>query len=193
MVKSKHILAMLFVTLFISCNRNERLLNDIKTLQSKPIDLCLDSMQYYVYRTKPTSYSDSATFYTGKMALVVYSDSNVCSPCLVKSMHLWLEILDTVKDRYGDELRTYFIFTPRREQLNELKHEIRTSLFEHPVFIDTTNVFYRHNQHIPKDERLHTFLLDKKRNVLLAGSPLMSEPLRKMFYEVVDKEITTYK
>lgn len=184
--KTKHtITLLLFLFSIIACDSNKKIKTDMQKLQSKKIDLCIDSMQYYVSKPKCGEEIDSSLLYTSNMALVIYSDTSVCSSCTVKGMYRWFEILDNIKEEYGNFVKVYFIFSPLKKDINELKISLKTSLFEYPVFIDTANVFSRHNKHLPNDKRMHSFLLDKERNVVLVGSPLNNISIRELFYQIV--------
>ncbi len=162
-------------------------------MQSRPVNLWLDSLEYSVCKKSDGEvYIDSVAFYQPKMALVVYSDSNTCSSCAMKGMFRWFEVLDTLRARYNSDIVTYFIFSPKTRQLEEFRQTSRNALFEHPIFIDTCGVFLRQNPHIPADNRMHTFLLDSKRDILLVGSPLGNHTIRSMFYKIVDDSLNMH-
>lgn len=159
-------------------------------MQSVPIDLCLDSMLYYQYKSNESNnIVDSISFNKENLVLVAYYDSNDCSSCAVKSMYRWFELLDTIDSNYGDELKVYFVFAPPKGEVHNLCHLIETSSFDYPIFIDTTNVFRRRNKHLPENPRMHTFMLDRKRNVILVGSPLDNESIRKLFFKIANDSI----
>lgn len=187
----KHIFLFLIVICpIVSCNRNEQLLNEIKQMQSAPIDLCTDSLLYYTYNLDNNSLIlTSCSYSNDNISLVVYSDSNTCSSCAVKSMYRWFELLDTIDSKYGDELKVYFVFAPQKGEMHTLCQSIEASLFDYPIFIDTTNVFKRRNKHLPENPRMHTFMLDRKRNVILVGSPLDNESIRKLFFKIANDSI----
>lgn len=187
--QSKLIAVLLFITILaISCSRNKLLMNEIKQMQSVPFELCLDSMLYYSINTN-NSDIDSISFYDKNIALIVYLDSKSCSPCAIKGMYRWFELLDTIKLKYENELKVYFMFAFPKDDLHNLYRSIETSSFDYPIFIDTTNVFKRRNKHLPENPRMHTFMLDRKRNVILVGSPLDNESIRKLFFKIANDSI----
>lgn len=66
------------------------------------------------------------------------------------------------------------------------------SLFEKekmtvPLFFDHKNAFFVKNK-IPKENNLHTFLLDKNNRVVLIGSPINNEKMWNLYKEVISKD-----
>lgn len=176
--------------LFVSCSRNKQLVNEIKQMQSVPIDLCIDSMLYYQYKSNENNnIVDSISFYKENLSLVAYYDSNDCSSCTAKDMYRWFELLNTIVSEYENKLKIYFIFTSKQGDMHALCHSIKTSNFDYPIFIDTTNVFRRRNKHLPENPQMHTFMLDRKRNVILVGSPLENESIRNLFFKIANDSI----
>ena len=181
------IFIVVFSLLFSGCSRS-KLERQVIQLQSLPIDLCLDSM----YRYNFLQISDSiatvvdAVSSSKVLSMVVYSDETVCSSCAVKGMYIWNDLIDTTECKYGNQLPFYFIFTPEKEQIVDLKIALKRSGFNYPVYIDTLGVFKRRNNHIPDNKLLHTFLLDGNRNVVLVGSPLYNNAIMQMFYQIAD-------
>ncbi|MBE6334316.1 MAG: hypothetical protein E7071_05780 [Bacteroidales bacterium] len=178
----------LIVATISACSDRAKLERDVKLIHSSPIDLCMDSL--YRYCTNEGANSEQSvvvdTVEVGKLSLVIYSDETVCSSCAVKGMYVWNELIDSTKNRYGDSLPFYFIFTPEKEQLVDLKIALKRSGFDYPVYIDTLGVFKQRNRHIPKNKLLHTFLLDSDRKVVLVGSPLSNYAIMQMFYQIAD-------
>lgn len=171
-----------------ACSERAKLERDLKLIQSKPIDLCIDSL--YRYCTNESANSEHGlvvdSVNVDRLSLVIYSDETVCSSCAVKGMYVWNEVIDSTKNRYGDSLPFYFIFTPEKEQLVDLKIALSRSGFDYPVYIDTLGVFKQRNRHIPENRLLHTFLLDDDKNVVLVGSPLNNNIIMQMFYQIAD-------
>ena len=178
----------LIVATISACSDRAKLERDVNLIQSSPIDLCMDSL--YRYSTNEGANSGQSVLVdmvdVSKLSLVIYSDETVCSSCAVKGMYVWNELIDSTKNRYGDSLPFYFIFTPEKEQIVDLKIALKRSGFNYPVYIDTLGVFKRRNKHIPDNKLLHTFLLDGNRNVVLVGYPLYNNAIKQMFYQIAD-------
>ena len=179
----------LLLLLLLSCNNNA-LTDSIRRLQSSPIDLCLDSLAYFVSEVDKQYNVDSISFYSDKnISMVVYMDSSSCSTCAIKSMYHWLGFLEEVESRYKESMKVYFVFAPRKDQMVDFERSLQTLNIEYPIFIDTTNVFLRRNLNVPMDKNLHTFLLDQKRRVRLVGNPLHNLKMMELVYSVTDRII----
>lgn len=178
------IIAITISFILISCNENEKLVNSISRMKSCPIDLCLDSLQYYVPMTKCLTEDDSLSFYQENISLVVYTDSSVCSSCTVNGMYKWVDFLEEIENCYSDRLKIYFIFSPRKSQMNDFRNAIHSLNLNYPIFIDTTNIFVRQNPHIPNNIKLHTFLINSDKMVCLVGSPLDSPTILELFHKI---------
>jgi len=42
---------------------------------------------------------------------------------------------------------------------------------------------------LPKDNLLHTFLLDENNNVILVGNPVRNKKIKEMFYKIVEEKL----
>ena len=74
----------------------------------------------------------------------------------------------------NDALSQYFHFT----ELN------------HPMYIDSTNVFINTNPHIPAEEMFHVFLLNEKDSIVLVGNPLFNPQIEDLLIKQVDDRMT---
>lgn len=180
---------LLVVLLFLACGGKTSLVDDIRVMQSTPIDLCLDSLQYYIPESDNQADIDSVSFYQRKTSLVVYTDSSACSSCTLKSMYHWLGFLDEIRKRYGEGMAVYFIFSPKKTQMYDFNNALQTLYLEYPVFIDTANVFLRHNAHIPSNKSCHIFLIDQDGWVKLVGSPQHNLKMKELLFEISDELI----
>lgn len=175
--------ALAVASLFLSCDGDKKVKPGLELLRSRPVVLKTDSMRCLVdgRDTAMSLRQDAMTF-------VVYTDSSVCSTCRLKNIHLWDDILEEAKV-YGDALQFCFIFAPKKEDMRSFELVISTYSPECPVFVDTMGVFERSNRHIPNDESMHAFLLDRDGNVLLVGSPLDNKRVKELFHKVVRERI----
>lgn len=90
--------------------------------------------------------------------------------------------------QFQKKLGFCFLLNPSKEGMGNLELALRTSNLKHPVFIDTTGVFMRKNSHIPKEQMLHTFLLDENNKVILVGDPVRNKRIYELFRKkVVEK------
>lgn len=77
-----------------------------------------------------------------------------------------------------------------------MKREVRSTElliantnFDYPILIDTLGEFERLNPHLPKNQALHTFLLDENNRVILVGNPLRNKKIKEMFYKIVEEKL----
>lgn len=59
-----------------------------------------------------------------------------------------------------------------------------------PVYIDTLGIFQKNNPHLPKNPRLHTFLLDANNHVILVGNPLYNTKIKEMYDRVIHEKLS---
>ena len=56
------------------------------------------------------------------------------------------------------------------------------------IYVDTAHVFSNRNELIPKDQRYHSFLLDKRLNVIFVGSPIENENVKRVYKKVINNK-----
>ena len=117
------------------------------------------------------------------MKLIVWYDSVGCASCQIKQLHEWDEIVSyTVNGIAFDKV---FILSPKTNDLQNISIALRTTKFNHPIYIDKSNSFYKKNPSIPDTKTMHTFLLDPNNKVILAGSPLYNNKLWELYKEQI--------
>jgi hypothetical protein len=118
--------------------------------------------------------------------IIVYIDSLSCNKCKVGNLLQYDEIVNLCK-QLNSKCEAVFIFSPRKQDIEELKYRLGISKTDYNVIIDSTHSFPKANPHIPADSRLHTFLLDKNGKVVLVGDPAYNNP---ELWELYKKTIT---
>lgn len=166
-----------FLFAVCSCNmKSQRLLTEISLLQSKPINCGSNKLMHNGYLQEKIKY-------------IIYSDSMRCTPCAINKMYIWNSLLE-YSNNYKGQLNFYFIFSPARKDLQEMKFAlIKNSKFNYPIFLDTLGEFERLNPHLPKNNTLHAFLLDENNNVILVGNPVHNNKIKEMFYAIVEEKL----
>jgi hypothetical protein len=179
------ILVFIFVNyILVGCEKGKSMGEEVILLKSSPIALCLDSMVYCVDDDIKILGSDSLSYYNDSVfGLVIFTDSTFCSPCAVKDMYKWYEIMDSTKNMYAGQCKMFFIFSSPTSSVENIKYGLHEIAFDSPIFIDTCNVFLRNNPHIPSNPLLHIFTIDKKHNVVMAGSPLRNKERRNAYFQ----------
>lgn len=186
--------AILSYSILISCEKGKRIEEEVRLLKSMPIALCLDSMVYCVDNDIETQKSDSMLFYNDSLpGLVVFTDSTYCSPCAIKDMYKWYEIMDSTRHLCADKIKMFFIFSSPASSIEDIKYGLCEISFDFPVFIDTCGVFLRNNPHIPSNSLLHVFMIDKKHNVIMVGSPLKNKERKNAYFQKIKSIIKDNK
>ena len=81
----------------------------------------------------------------------------------------------------------------KKENLEEVKFQL--SIANHPehIYIDSFNTFSKINQHIPTDQRFHSFLVDSNGKPIFVGNPLSNMRLAEIFHDIIQSEATNQK
>lgn len=113
-------------------------------------------------------------------SLVIWYDSNECSPCRLSSISDLKKLFNLCRDSLpGIDVRV--VFTPSFEKKDLFMEFVQDSEREFPVFVDENNVFGKTNKTIPQEPKYHTFLIDKNNKVLLTGNPLLGPAIWNLY------------
>ena len=107
--------------------------------------------------------------------MIIYYDSAGCSGCrishLIEHEPLYAEAAED--GRYD----VVTIFSPRQEELEDVRLQLVVQDFSFPVYVDTYGSFARMNGVIPSDARFHSFLIDGDGHPVMVGNPAESDPI----------------
>jgi hypothetical protein len=175
---------LLFVTLLLVSCKSYRLAKQIKSLMGQEIVMPQDM------RLTPSEADDSLMIdIQGKSAhLIVYVDSVECSSCKVGNLPQYSDIVNFCEQLNG-KCEPVFIFSPREQDVEKLRYRIDISEIDYNIVIDSTRSFPKANPHIPADNRLHTFLLDKNGKVVLVGDPSHNPELWELYKKTITQLI----
>lgn len=112
----------------------------------------------------------SVNYLDKSILMVVYVDSIECTTCRAKGMFRYGDAIDLSRDSLP-EFALLFIYSPKKQHLKDIQLALELSGFDYPILMDVDGAFPRKNPHIPQDNRFHTFLLNKEREVVLVGDP----------------------
>lgn len=112
--------------------------------------------------------------------LIVYYDSLDCSSCRISHLMDLYPLYD-MADTSNFSVIT--IFSPKKENLEEVRFQLKITDPLAPTYIDPSGSFAKFNQCIPTDIRFHTFLLNENGRVIFVGNPYMSVNLKELFIE----------
>ena len=119
---------------------------------------------------------------------VVYIDSTDCSECAIKSVTWWANDSDLLNALETGKLGLAFIFSPRKNVQKQIIKIIKEeSVFPQYTYVDTSKLVVKYNPNIPQNRLLHTFMIDNNGKVIMAGSPITNENVKKIFLKIINK------
>lgn len=171
------ILSIIITFLISSCKekpQNEKIAAELKSFYGKHI-VFTDNLKSVF---DETSYFKDLNW-SRNYKIISYIDSTDCTPCSLEPLSLWKNFTSELT-----ELDTELIVILKSDKINDI-HEILTRYGIHfPVFADKESTFKQIN-HLPSNHLLHTFLLDKHNQVVLAGSPIQNEKSWQLYKKVI--------
>ena len=162
-------LVCLGIFLSFSCTDRMKLSKDMKRFVESEI-VIPDDMEC-VHDMNVTCLAPSAL---RPVKFIVYYDSLECSSCAVAHLIDLLPIYDKFKDT---EVEVMTVFSPRAEEVEDVKVELLMADPEFPVYVDTNGTFAGTNTSIPSDNRFDYFVIDGNGKPVFVGNPLANEEL----------------
>lgn len=154
-----------------ACSKKNRLQVEAENFIGSQIVLPKDSMLQLT-----TSKDTVSAEYT----YIVYVDSIVCSDCAVANISGWAD-MDLMKLVNLHKLTYAFVFSPQRGSVKRIIERLHdNAFFSQYVYVDTAGIFIKKNPNIPQSKLMHTFLIDNTGKVILVGSPIRNEKLKKL-------------
>ncbi|MCL1974074.1 MAG: hypothetical protein FWG54_04565 [Bacteroidetes bacterium] len=148
-------------------------------------EIILSSDWKAMYKGRDTVLTD---FREIDVKMVIFNDSLLCGSCQAGRMFEWNDIV-AYADSSSQKFFIIYLFSPRKEDINRLNISLKANKFNYPIFIDINSSFIKQNPHLPKNQQLHTFLLDKNNKVVLVGSPLFNPALWELYKSTIQKMI----
>ncbi len=108
--------------------------------------------------------------------ILIYVDTNGCFTCKLHLME-WEDFMNEL-----DSVPALFYFAPKSTE--EVKDILKENLFYYPVYIDEKDSLNILNR-FPKDERFHTFLLDRDNRVKAIGNPVRNPKIKELYLKVI--------
>lgn len=115
--------------------------------------------------------------------LIVYYDSLDCSSCRISHLMDLYPLYD-MADTSNFSVIT--IFSPKKENLEEVSFQIQILDPMIPVYIDRLGSFAQFNQGIPLDVKFHSFLVNNDDIVVLVGNPLYNENIAGLLNKIIN-------
>ena len=177
--KSRLFAVVILLLSLTSCVDRWRLTRDMKMFAESSVTIP-DDMECVFERSISTL--DPAGL--SSMKFIVYYDSLECSSCAVT--HL-MDLIPLYEKFENTDVGVMTIFSPRLEEVEDIKLELMLAAHLFPVYVDTNGSFARVNTAIPTDNRFDYFLIDKDGTPLFVGNPAANEKLN----EILDNILLT--
>ena len=182
----RRVISFLFIITIINCvacTNTSTIRREVLQLQSRPIDLPLGKMiKLNNHISRQDDLGDN-----NKLKLIHYISSSECSICEIETLLFWDVLLDSLN---RSDIDPIVIIDPGiRFSIGQIKNSYLESSFSYPVYIDTGAVFLTTNPHIPKDNTLHTFLVDENNNVVIVGNPINNQYVKELLNDYIIDEI----
>ena len=172
------LIVILCVLCLMSCERN-KIKRTLKTFYKSEI-MIPDDLTCIYKRAIRTASADS--FATCKF--IVYYDTLDCSSCRVAHLNDFAPMYELAED--DDRFDMLIVFSPRADEIEDLKVELMRANYDFPIYIDEFGSFAAQNTCIPAELLYHNFLINKKGNPIFVGLPTSDENFREVFYNVLD-------
>lgn len=119
--------------------------------------------------------------------IVIWYDSTDCKECNIAKLPDY-SIIDDYCRNASYNLNLVFIFSIRKKN-EKLVQYVQYSKQYFPIFIDTSNLFYKLNPHIPANKLMHSFLLDDENNVVLVGNPIQNQAMFDLYKKKIEEMV----
>lgn len=166
------------ILFLISC-QNNKLADDIQKMQSRPIDLSSCEGAFCYKNGEITTYNKDTAY-----RLVVYLDSLSCSSCFISHMHEYKKIIEEFD---SVNIRTVVLFEPKQKQKEEVKFLLEQQAYPFLTIVVDNCAFSKDNPHLPASSVLHSFLLNKKNEVVIAGNPVRNTQIKDLMLSSVKR------
>jgi len=113
--------------------------------------------------------------------IIIWFDSTGCNQCRMTGLINLCKAYDYCNDSINGECGFYVIFSPSEEQLNDVINYVWEKKIDMPVLLDIHNEFIQFNPWLPENEKFHSFLLNKKNEIVLVGSPIYNHKMWQLY------------
>lgn len=174
---SRILVVLSVIILLTSCGERRKLARDMKRFVASAVVLPDDMERIY---DRSISRFDLAG--VSELKFIVYYDSLDCSSCAVA--HL-VDLLPLYEKFEGSKVDVMTVFSPRSEEIEDIKVELMIADQQFPVYIDTNGSFARLNHDIPTDNRFDYFLIGGDGKPKFVGNPLVNEQLMAILDDIL--------
>ncbi len=172
----KHLVVGLTILMLMSCNIQGKRINVVHQLYGAQISFP-DSM--LIVKNGKVSRDK---YLHNNSSVVCWLDSNICSPCAVKGLYLWEDLIEIgTSDTMSFDV--VFIFMPKYNDKDAILQEIlKQPKFKGILLIDDNYSFVSGNLDIYKNIKyFNTYLIDKNDTVKIVGSPIKNDVMWNLY------------
>ena len=157
---------------YVGCNsKNHKVESHLEEMLASPIVLKLDQMQC---RKKNLEEK------TKKYRMVVFVDSTECTPCSLSKLRFWNPLIKEARKKKIN-IDYIFIIAPKKSEIEDLNLELSITDLKSSIYLDTAYVFRKVNPSIPNERKFHSFLLDKKNQIIFVGNPIENDKIKTIY------------
>ena len=173
-IRLELLISILCLSLF-SCRENpqKKYEKAVMELSGKTI-LFPDSMR--------TIFGEKVEIPNTEYTIVAYYDSVGCTGCRM-NLPLWNDFISYTDSIFGKGKISLILFLTSHKTYN-IKYIVNETLFKPTVIDDRLGVFKKINS-IPDDSRMHTFLINSDKRIVLIGNPTQSNEMRTKFLNIL--------
>ena len=174
MKKILYPMVILLLAMLISCNKENRVIEEVKRLQGANISF----IDGYKYDCPDSSLSESACLQS-KIKMISYWEDFSCTPCACKVLLKWEQ---SFREKIGPDVKYVFIVNSKKNI--ELISELRKSGFSLPILSYSDKSFGTVNK-LNVLARNKTFLLDDNNRIVVVGEPFGNDKLWDVYIEAI--------
>ena len=126
---------------------------------------------------------DTTIYLGAKYKIIMYLDPEKCISCSLDLARIQ-DVILYFKDIFPEIEMLLYIYP---DDENKIKRKMQIEHYHYPVFMDTDGRFKKSNTWLPKDQRFHTFLVDKLNRIVAVGSPLNGESIVTLYQRSITK------
>ncbi|MCQ2975185.1 MAG: DUF1573 domain-containing protein [Bacteroidales bacterium] len=178
MIKYFNIYILICCIFCVACNINQNYINIIKEWSNKTIEL--PNLNFTKFGLDTIDYESNK-----ELKILFYIDSTGCTNCKMRLID-WNSFLHFIDDYTNNRCAKLFIINPKnkKNEILEIRSNLRLANFEHPVIIDYKNKIYNLNN-FPSEEYFHCFLLDSNNRVILIGNPVQNPKIKDLYIRTI--------
>ncbi len=113
--------------------------------------------------------------------VIVYTNETGCIDCKLQ-LSTWKNFIEKMPVNIKDSVKFYFIFATNDSA--KIDYLFKSNDFHHEFYIDDKKYFNKLND-LAKDERFHTFLLDRDNRVKAIGNPVRNPKIKELYLKVI--------